>query len=317
MKEENNPSDQERNSDASYPQTKQPGIGPGFPSAKQQQNPQHGDNETDRKRKPSIIVRIWHALWRKRLFLHRHEASYPNWAEKTSMIITLGVLVAAGVQAWIYWQQASLMEKAIVQNGNVIDLGIGQLAVANRNTDLAKNSLQVAKDQFSRDQRPYISVTDFQASDHLTRKPIDEFKIGQPLIVTVKFKNIGKTVAVDAIVHRHIIFGKYLKKFRIEPPDKEKGGDTVDAGADQVTTAISLTDTYSNESSAYNIANEVNWDGSGPIVLFGRITYKDLNGTLYCAPFLVEKITGNWVYLNSVPGSKMRSPRDLCPKGKQ
>jgi hypothetical protein len=94
------------------------------------------------KKKPAILVRFWHALWRKRIFSHRRERTSPaNWAEKTTVILTVGIVVAAFLQAFIYWRQARIMREPLNQNERSIILGQGQLMVAARNAKTAENIL--------------------------------------------------------------------------------------------------------------------------------------------------------------------------------
>jgi hypothetical protein len=152
----------------------------------------------------------------------------------------------------------------------------------------AQKSLDVVKEQFRLDQRPYMSVVQLQIEDgDLTSsdpKQVQKFEIGKPLVVTVEFKNVGKSPAINTIYHYHILFGENLKDFKVEPTDKGKKGPTVDPGSNRFSTAVSLIDTYSRESAVFSPSDVVNWDGSPHVVLFGRVSYEDTSGHFYCTP---------------------------------
>jgi hypothetical protein len=183
----------------------------------------------------------------------------------------------------------------------------------------AHTSLQEIKEQFRLDQRPYISVIQLQieGSDFTSGKPqpVQDFEIGKPLVVDVKFKNVGKSPAINTIYHYHILIGENLKRFRIEPTDKGKKGPTIDPGSDRTSTAVSVIDPYERESAVLPLGSVVNWDGSQHVVLFGRVSYEDTLGHFYCDPYLYEYIPGgNWGYSTYVTIDDVKySVSDLCP----
>lgn len=52
-----------------------------------------------------------------------------------------------------------------------------------------------------------------------TRNKIKVPEGGKPVVVNIHFLNVGKTNAINAIVHDHILFGSQVAQFRIEPAD--------------------------------------------------------------------------------------------------
>jgi hypothetical protein len=124
------------------------GFGTGFARGVNIQNAKHDEPAPGKPRKPSLIVRIWHTLWRRRVW--RKIAGHPhaNWAEKTTVIITVGVVIVAGRQAHIDSTQADLMKSSLEQNERAIILARGQLAVADRGATTAQNALTSSNDSF-------------------------------------------------------------------------------------------------------------------------------------------------------------------------
>jgi hypothetical protein len=53
----------------------------------------------------------------------------------------LGILIATGIQAYIYWKQEIIMQGSLNQNERSLILGQGQLAVAARNAKTAEDTL--------------------------------------------------------------------------------------------------------------------------------------------------------------------------------
>jgi hypothetical protein len=81
-----------------------------------------------------------------------------------------------------------------------------------------------------------------------------------------------------------------------------------------------VTDTYSIETTTVNPSDIVNWDGSQPIIVFGRFSYYNTLGAIYCTPYAIEfgpKIKNwpmNWGTITKVDHIKLG---DLCPEGKR
>jgi hypothetical protein len=184
----------------------------------------------------------------------------------------------------------------------------------------AQQSLNTIKNQFQLETRPYISITGFQWLDTGTGNTADAVKspiIGKPLAITVGFVNVGKSVAANLVVHRHVLFGTHTIEAKVEPVDEDHIDSTLDPGKGNHTTAISIKDTYSNESAIIDRNEVVNWDGSWPIIVFGRITYEDSFGNKYCTPYFSEFLqTGDWLVGSGVRGTSIQKATDLCPLGK-
>jgi hypothetical protein len=96
------------------------------------------ENATGGHKKPSIPVRIYRFLLKRRR-LRKSVHPGPNWAEATIVILTLGGVTVAAIQAYIYWQQATIMKQSLGQNERSVILAIGQLAIANRNAASAES----------------------------------------------------------------------------------------------------------------------------------------------------------------------------------
>jgi hypothetical protein len=185
--------------------------------------------------------------------------------------------------------------------------------------DAATESLNTLKDQFQRDQRPYMFVEGFQMFDFKTSRPSGPVR-GKPIAVTLAIKNGGKSPAFAVAIHRHILFGSRVHDLRAEPPDKNRVGTPVGPNDSTITTTVTTQDTFANESYAFSNSELLNWDGSDDITVFGRITYEDGFGNLYCTPYIAFYLnngSGSWVR-----GQKVREPTtvhsvtELCPVGK-
>ena len=118
-------------------------------------------------------------------------------------------------------------------------------------------------------------------------------------MVNVHLKNVGKSAALKAITHRHVLFRTYMGQFHTEPPDREEGSAAIAQSSEIVTTTVSLKDTFSNESVDVQPSDLINWDGSG-ILVFGRITYEDASGFRYCTPYAYDYLNGSWGMVTSI-----------------
>jgi hypothetical protein len=143
----------------------------------QQPDPKKTGDAADEPPKPPIVVRFWHALWRKRIFFHR---GGPNWAEISVVILTGGILLVGGIQAYIYYEQSQTMQRSLEQNQQTIALNMGQVAIAGRNASAAIQTMHI-------DERARISVTTGKA-------PITD---GKPVVIPVTIVNEGKTSAFN------------------------------------------------------------------------------------------------------------------------
>jgi hypothetical protein len=194
--------------------------------------------------------------------------------------------------------------------------GIGSLIALGGLGSYIWSNLQT-KWNFQQEQRPRLVITKLEIMDLLVSheaKEKQEFKVGEPMAVNVEFKNIGKTTAYHFIAHYHLLFGKDVNRIKSEPMDQSRGGTTIDAGAEATVSPISVRNTYTRESPSVKIADIINWDGSDPVIVFGRLAYTDEAGVLYCRPFIYEYIPGNWMVLANEGDVTVE---ELCPSGKQ
>lgn len=186
---------------------------------------------------------------------------------------------------------------------------------------MLKESITNNTKQFREEQRPYISVQDFAVTDgHHSIEDTNigfGFEKGKPLSINIGIKNTGKTTALNVITHRHVLFGQNASQIRAETPDENRNGTTVDAGTEQGVTAISLADTYKYEAQMIDPNDIIPWDGSQPVFVFGRVTYFDREGVLYCSPFLMKRIENNWMRINELHNAGIRTMSELCPHGEQ
>jgi hypothetical protein len=92
-------------------------------------------------KKPSLPLRIWRSLRRKRPGVPR-----ANWAEKSTVLITIAIGIIAGVQARIYSQQKKIMESSGAQTDKIIAASNIQAAAAERVADASAKSATAAAD---------------------------------------------------------------------------------------------------------------------------------------------------------------------------
>jgi len=181
----------------------------------------------------------------------------------------------------------------------------------------AKKSLEAGIEQFRRDHRPIISVDRFEIMDNHTGRIMadpQQFRVGEPLAVNIIFKNIGKSTALSLQPRYHLLFGKYARNIEADPPETRKVSNDIEQGEERTVTAFSLKDLNGGSSTSLNPADAVLWDGNGPIIVFGRFTYWDADGTTYCTPFVAERFPDNWGTGVTIYGV---SGKDMCPEGKQ
>lgn len=139
---------------------------------------------------------------------------------------------------------------------------------------------------------------------------------GHPFFVEIGYENKGASTALHVYTHRHVLFGDQYKLLKIEGPDAEESADRLDPGVPpHVTDAVSVQDTYKVESIYVDPNSLRPWDGTMPIVVFGRITYEDKFGTRYCTPFGAAYLNAQtFSGLSAFPPQKI-SISDLCPAG--
>ena len=150
----------------------------------------------------------------------------------------------------------------------------------------------------------------------LTESKAYGLNVGHPFAVNISLQNVGKSTAYHVYIHRHVVYGKQYALVKVEPPDTTKIDQAIAPDSPPViTTAVSVKDTYKVESLYVAPDSFLAWDGTKPIVVFGRITYEDDAGTVYCTPF-------GAVYLDDQTFSNLSdftpqkiSVGDLCPLG--
>jgi hypothetical protein len=179
-------------------------------------------------------------------------------------------------------------------------------------TQSTRSQVALMKEQFKMDQRPYITIGAVNSVDLETGKEAEPIK-GKPIAINLKIVNIGKTVALNVTTHRHMVFGSSVGKIAPEPiAGRTVSHEAIAPNMPTMTTVMSLKDRFANEGLEFNPADVIVWDGSDPIIVFGRSTYSDSFGNAYCTPFMLRHITGNWAVLS---GFGDHAVTDLCPDG--
>jgi hypothetical protein len=188
-----------------------------------------------------------------------------------------------------------------------------QAATAVTAADAATKSLDTIKEQFQMDQRPHIAVAILGMTYLKTSKPMAIPIAGQPITINLGLKNIGKSPALNVVVHRHILFDSNLSTFKIEPADTTTNGDAIEAGEVTTTTAVSMKDTFANETMRISGKELLNWEKGG-VFVFGRVSYQDSFGNRYCTPY-IRNLVGpkTWAPIARLYDHR---PADLCPEGK-
>lgn len=189
---------------------------------------------------------------------------------------------------------------------------------ARESVNASLESLKTARKQFELDQRPLVtdSCCVFAGPTGTPQVPT---KIGQHFEVNVEFRNIGKTPAFNLIIHLHLLFGNaVVTEMRADQPDTQKSETILPPGDSIGGTAFSVKDTYNFNNAAVDPSSFVNWDGSQPVLVFGRITYDDRFGNHYCTP-----IAHTWFQCTTwalalgrtllLPGNVRYKLPDMCP----
>ncbi|HEY2472220.1 MAG TPA: hypothetical protein VGI45_30815 [Terracidiphilus sp.] len=206
-----------------------------------------------------------------------------------------------------HWQRASAAKRV-----KWVFEGIGGLIAFLILVNYSWQNLQT-KWNFQADQRPRIVIGDFKIGDTVTQRY--ELSRGHPFFVEIPYQNEGRSTAYHVYVHRHVLFGTQYSRLKIEPPDTAETNDRLDPGPQRVTDAVSVQDTYKVESLYVAPDSFLPWDGTTPIVVFGRITYRDKSGNLYCTPFGASYLNDQtFGILSDFPPQNI-SVADLCPRG--
>jgi hypothetical protein len=247
----------------------------------------------------------------------------PDWSH---IFQGVGIAVGLGV-AWIYWGQLDEMINQTwllnEQAGRSVIEDIGNATTARQQLGLLQNqvvsaqeSVRTIQKQFQLQQRPIIAITTLQLIS-IDGKAIPQPVRGQPVAVNIFFKNVGLSVALNVHPHYHMLFASESSKIKIEPLKKNDWlGDDIPPTPPNTqgsfATAISTKDTFSREDVKFNESDLVGWDGT-PVVVFGKILYRDQFGNRYCLPYMSQLLpTGTWAAMINL---EHVSTKDLCPKG--
>jgi hypothetical protein len=228
MADDHNPASYKTDAEKTNPEEAKHGFSESKARAAQQPGSENNGGDSNRSPKPTILIRLWHALWRKRMLLHHGGSGGPHWAEISVVILTGGILVVGVIQAIIYWEQAQVMERSLEQNQQSIILNMGQVAIAGRNATTAEKTLgEIQKGgpdthtlaestsraaniaaaalantqaQFRTGERPRIAVAPalgIEGSPVIVTDPVRKDIMWNIVIQAV---NVGRTPAVSAIV---------------------------------------------------------------------------------------------------------------------
>jgi hypothetical protein len=142
MHDQNNTADNHGDSNQRDADAHRNGVPDGFERQLNDAASQEGQQARNAHPKRPVGIRLWRGLWRKRIFWRdRHDRPHVNWAEITTVCLTIGIVIAAFIQAFIYWKQAGIMQRSLDQNQQTIALNMGQVAIASRNAKTAEDTL--------------------------------------------------------------------------------------------------------------------------------------------------------------------------------
>jgi hypothetical protein len=171
----------------------------------------HYTNNSNPHKKPTPAVRLWRAFWRKRLFGFFAGHPKSTFAEKVMASVTIALLFVGIVQAYIYWEQETVMELSLNQNERSIILGRGQLAVAGRSSKAAEESNQINRESLETVQRSYLVFDQINGGKIGTLIPIGT-DIWQ---FTPIWENVGNTPATP------VIQDNFTQLLNDEPSEKQ------------------------------------------------------------------------------------------------
>jgi hypothetical protein len=194
------PADYKNDADKKNANTQRENIVHGVKGKPKEQQTQNDENASGNHRKQSFHVRFLRFLWRRRKWRRIWKAEHPgpNWAEITTVCVTVGILIVTGIQAGIYWKQARIMQESISQNERSIKLGMGQLGVAGRNAATAEKTLISSENHFILEERPYLVS---ETPDFVSLPIIADAGIQANMWI----KNLGKTPAIKQITNTHFL----------------------------------------------------------------------------------------------------------------
>lgn len=194
-----------------------------------------------------------------------------------------------------------------------------QLLIAQQQASALQDEVTAIRQNFIKDERPHIAVVKYEMTDIETGKSILVPVVGKPVLVNIIFKNVGKSPALNLLIHRHLLFDSHIGSFRTEPIDKGTSGTALDFEQTASVTAVSIRDTFANESPEIAESEIINWDNSR-IFVFGRASYRDSFGNSYCTPYMTTFLGhGSWATISGLDSKKLPhsyKTADLCPVGK-
>jgi hypothetical protein len=258
-------------------------------------------------------------------YYYTYKQSAAGTSHQTEQLICAANIQAQAAQnmATAASTQAAKMTELAVQATQQANFTNQLAAQAKRQADATYTSLSIVQEQFRLEQRPLVRINLYDLREWPTGEKIKVPERDKPVQVNIHFLNVGKTNAINAIVHAHILFGSQGAQFRIEPADTPATigevlvpGTTDDEGI--LVTAVSVKDPYSRETAALDVGQLLNWDGT-QISVFGRIAYEDGYGTKYCLPYMVNLLPqGGWVYVTKLSVTDSGSTRiyttsQICP----
>jgi len=154
-----------------------------------------------------------------------HETSHEWWKDFVE-VAGIGVLTLYTIFAYFQWKEldtanlnqsainiettavAADQERRIRENAaDTHELAVQareQAKAAQRSANLAAQSLKALKDQFQLEQRPYVTITSSAFATFRT-SPAEPPTKGKPVSVNVYYVNVGKSQALNTVIHRHLL----------------------------------------------------------------------------------------------------------------
>jgi len=116
-------------------------------AAPTQNNPTRQTNPAEQKPHKPVGIRIWRSLWRRRKWRNIRKSDRPpiNWVEKSTLAVAFLVFVITSIQAMIYYWQADLMQKQIVQAQSA---NRRQLVIAAESNQITREALESVQRAF-------------------------------------------------------------------------------------------------------------------------------------------------------------------------
>lgn len=229
MDYQNDPHNNEANPDHSDHSSPKEGLGVGVARVVEHDKAQPNNRTPSKPPKPPPIARIWRTAWRRRT-IWRSIAGHPkaNWAEKTTVTISICVVIVAGIQAYIYQRQANLMSQSINQNERTIILNMGQLALGARSAKAAEDSADIARKALDASTRPWVD-TEITAVGPIT---FDSRGAQIPFVVTAT--NFGSSPAQGVDIRVRILNSQSPdvigEQERLCPPKQNQPGSAAECG---------------------------------------------------------------------------------------